>query len=181
MSLRLAQLFIRILLFVLLCLPGRQIIFAANAGEKQESIAHRIKSIFKKDQKGSKIESGPGILSAKQMKRFCENKIETLNAKIKKLSSRVEDSRIVYEQRKQEAWQLFIEQSRMERSNERDADIILDLHEKLRAARAVEAEALEEHRKFARQSLKAQEEIEECRREIEKADRMLAFTEQTVQ
>lgn len=150
-----------------------------SASRKKESPIDQLKKILKKQEKPKKIEAGPGLISSKQMKSYCQKELKTLNLKIAELDGRITKSKSVYEQRKQEAWALFLEQSKLERSNEQDTDRILDLHEKLSNAKAAEADALEEYRSDARELLNAQRKIEQCQDEIKKANKILDFTGQS--
>lgn len=150
----------------------------SGSARNQKSVIERLRNAFQKDQKPKKLESGPGTVSAKQMKRYCENKLKELSVEIKKLDLAIEDSRAEYEKCKQVSWELFMEKSRLEQRTDKDAEEILDLHEKRTEAKKLEEEALAKYQKDARDLLEAQKQVEQCRDEIEKAKKMLDFTGQ---
>lgn len=177
--------FVKILLplsLVLCFAPVQRPVFSENGVNtrgKEESPIEQLKKMLKKREKQAKIESGPSPISSKEIKSYCQSELKALNIKLAELDGSITKSKAVYDRKKQEAWALFIEQGKMERSNEQDADKILDLHERLSDAKAAEAEALTQYRNDARNLLATQRKIEQCQDEIKKANKVLNFIGQT--
>ncbi len=160
----------------LIILPCRSLVFSSEEKKQDASLLGWVENLWKKPAaKHQRPVAQFGPISSKDMKVYSENQLKTLSVKIAELDGKVIKSQIIYEQRKKESWKFFVAQSKLEQSNTKDTDKILDSHEKLDHAKVLEQEALEKYRSEAMALLQAQQLAEQCRNEIKKADKMLDF------